>query len=220
MVQIRAKRRAAQRAHTALGSPRRGCAGVTSSARAEPEDGPHGHRRSVEGPFVRTSGRPKKEARATSPGRPQDLRPGGRGRRRRPDRRRGRVLHPAGAVGLRQDDPAAAHRRLRAPRGGQDRARRPRRHVAASVPARHQHRVPGLRALPPHVSSREHRVRAAGQGRRKAGAREARRARARDGPLERPWSEAPEPALRRPAPAGRPCARGGQRRRSASRSST
>ena len=58
------------------------------------------------------------------PGRPrQALRRLHRRRRRRPRRRPRRVLHAARAVGLGQDDDAAAHRRLRAARRGPRRAR-------------------------------------------------------------------------------------------------
>ena len=63
---------------------------------------------------------------------------------------RRRVLHDARPVGLRQDDHAAADRRLRAARRGRDPARR-RRHVAhAAAQAARQHGLPELRAVPAH----------------------------------------------------------------------
>ena len=60
---------------------------------------------------------------------------------------------------------------------------RPRRHRAAAVRARREHRLPGLRALPAHDRGRERRLRAADQARRGASAR-ARRRGARDGQLD------------------------------------
>ena len=66
-----------------------------------------------------------------------------------------RVLHAARPVGLRQDDDAADDRRLRGADRGHDLPRRARRHRAAALQARRQHRLPELRALPaPHRSSR------------------------------------------------------------------
>ena len=80
---------------------------------------------------------------------------------RRPGDPAGRVLHAARAVGLRQDDDAAADRRLRAPRRGAHPARRRRRVPHAAAQAPRQHGVPVLRAVPAPHRRREHRLRAA-----------------------------------------------------------
>ena len=56
----------------------------------------------------------------------------------------------------------------------------PRRHAAAAVRPRRQHRVPGLRALPAHERRPEHRVRPAGAAGPESRAQPARRRGARD----------------------------------------
>ena len=96
-----------------------------------------------------------------------------------------RVLHPARAERLRQDDDAADGRRLRAAgRGGdQDRGRRRRRAAAAQAPD--QHRLPELRPLPPPQRRGQRRLRPEAQegaeggdrppGQRRAGAGRPRR---------------------------------------------
>ena len=76
---------------------------------------------------------------------------GGRSRPRDPPRR---VLHPARALRLRQDDHAADDRRLRGARRGLGRACRTRRQRPAPVRPRGQHRVPGLRPVPAHDRGR------------------------------------------------------------------
>ena len=70
----------------------------------------------------------------------------------RPLDRRRRVLLAARPVGLRQDDDAAADRRVRAADVGRDPARRRRHRAHAAAQAAGQHGVPELRAVPaPHV---------------------------------------------------------------------
>ena len=90
----------------------------------------------------------------------------------------GRVLHDARAVGLGQDDHAAADRRLRAARRGP--VELAGRDVTDVPPydARRQHRLPGLRALPAHDRRRERRL-------RPDGARACRAASARPGSRRR-----------------------------------
>ena len=138
---------------------------------------------------------------------PEDLRRRGRGRPPRSRDRARRVLHAARAVGLGQDDDAAADRRLRAAGRRPDLARRRGRGAQAAVRARRQHRLPGLRALPTHDRVRERRVRPAGERREARGAKPRRRGGAGDGAargLRRPQAR---PALGRPAPARRARAR-------------
>ena len=104
----------------------------------------------------------------------QDVR---RRRRRRLDRPRDparRVLHDARPVGLRQDDDAAPHRRLRAPDSGQILLGGVDVAPTAAVRARRQHRLPGLRALPAHDRRGERRVRPEGEARPQGRAASAR----------------------------------------------
>ena len=69
-------------------------------------------------------------------------------RRRRPRDPGRRVRDAARAVGLRQDDAAAGHRRLRAPERGAHRDRRARRHARGAAPAAGQHGLPARDAVP------------------------------------------------------------------------
>ena len=71
---------------------------------------------------------------------------------------RRRVLLPARALGLRQDDDAAHDRRPRAADLGPDLPRRRGRHLQARLAARHRLRVPAVRALPAHERAPEHRL--------------------------------------------------------------
>ena len=61
--------------------------------------------------------------------------------------RQGEFFSHARPVGLRQDDDAAADRRLRAADGGRDQARRRGRRARAALQAQRQHGVPVLRAV-------------------------------------------------------------------------
>ena len=74
---------------------------------------------------------------------------------------RGRVLHPARPVGLRQDDDAADDRRLRGADRGRGPDRRRRRRRAAAAQAADQHRLSELRAVSPPERRRERRLRPA-----------------------------------------------------------
>ncbi len=120
----------------------------------------------------------------------------------------GRVLLDARTVGLRQDDHAPDDRRLRDPHRGRDPARRQGRVAGASAQAQRQHRVPALRAVPPHDGVGQRRLRTAqpeeGQGR----GQEARRRAARDRAPHRLRQAQARPALRRSAAArgAGPCA--------------
>ena len=82
-------------------------------------------------------------------------------RRRRlgPGDRARRVLRHARPLGLRQDHDAADDRRLRGPDLGPGAARRRGRHRAAALPARRQHGLPVLRALPAPDGREERRLR-------------------------------------------------------------
>ena len=138
-----------------------------------------------------------------------------------------RIVHqPARSVGLRQDDHAPDDRRLRAADRGRDPPRRPADRRRAAVQAQRQHRLPALRALPPHGRRPERRLRAAPEeGRQGGGAatgepgprarpprrlraaanlgavrRPAAARRARPGPREPPDRPAPRRAARRARP--------------------
>ena len=74
---------------------------------------------------------------------------------------RRRVLLPARAFRLRQDDDAAHDRRAGAADVRPDPARRRGRDLQARLGARHRLRVPALRALPAHERAPEHRLSAA-----------------------------------------------------------
>ena len=102
--------------------------------------------------------------------------------RHRPGHRAGRVLRPARALGLGQDDDAAHPRR---PRGGERRPRadgRRRRHHDRARRARRGDGVPELRALSAHDGRAEHRLPA------EDGRHAARRDRPRRSPAPRPRS--------------------------------
>ena len=73
----------------------------------------------------------------------------------------GRVLLAARSLGLRQDHLASSHRRVRAADRGQRRSRRRRRLRRAALPARGEHRLPAVRAVPSPERVRQRRVRAA-----------------------------------------------------------
>ena len=94
-------------------------------------------------------------------------------RRRRTGRlrhRAGRVLLPARAVRLRQDDAAQDDRRVRAADARPGHARGRRRLAGAAVPAQRQHGVPAVRAVPAHDDRRQRGLRPAGEeGRRRRG---------------------------------------------------
>ena len=129
-----------------------------------------------------------------------------------------RVLLPARALRLREDDHAAADRRLRAAHRGPDPARRDRRVRRPAAQAQRQHGVPELRAVPVPVACsttwRSGCATAAAQG----GDQPAGGRGARPGPADRLRQAPPRPAVRRPAAAGRagPGA-GAQPRRAAAR---
>ena len=127
-----------------------------------------------------------------------------RGRRRVTRHRRRRVLLAARPVGLGQDDDAADDRGLRAADDGRDPARRRRCHRPTPVRPRREHRVPGLRAVPAHDGRAERRVRrCASGGSRSPSARARAEAALATVRLDRVRGPQAEPALRRPAPAGR-----------------
>src|SRR6266404_4636836 len=139
--------------------------------------------------------------------RPQGLRRDGGHGRRRPRDRRGRAADAARALGLRQDDHAQRHRRLRRAR---HRARAHRRcggDRQARLAAWARHRLPVLRAVSAHERCRQRRLRSARARGRPGGGRRSRargpRARSAAG-RRRP---APRAALRRPAAARGPGAR-------------
>ncbi len=140
----------------------------------------------------------------------QALRRRRRGRRRRSRRARRRVLLDARSVGLGQDDDAADDRRLRdaderprpAPRRG--------RHEDAAVRPRREHGLPGLRPVPAHDRRRQRRLRPDGPQGPEARARHARHRGAAHGPPARVRGAQAEPAVGRPAPAGRARPRAGQ----------
>ena len=71
----------------------------------------------------------------------------------------GRVPLAPRPVGLRQDDDASAHRRLRAAGRGRGPDRRRGRRAAPALQARREHRLPVLRALPAPDRGRERRLR-------------------------------------------------------------
>ena len=77
----------------------------------------------------------------------------------------------------------------------------------AAVPARRQHGVPGLRALPAHDGRRQRRLRPHGAPGREGRAEGPGRRGARDGAPARLREAKARPALGRPAPAGRARAR-------------
>ncbi|CAA9230321.1 MAG: Ferric iron ABC transporter, ATP-binding protein, partial [uncultured Blastococcus sp.] len=119
--------------------------------------------------------------------------------------RSGWELHRAARpLRVRQDDAAAAHRRLRRPRFRHDRPGRPHRGRRRSQRGRPQSRdrlrAPGGRAVPASHRGGQHqlRVAAAAAERRWQGARAARPG----GSGRRPGGPVPAPALRRPAAAG------------------
>ena len=74
----------------------------------------------------------------------------------------GRVRLAARPERLRQDDGAAARRRLRPSRRRPHRGRRQRPDAGAAQPARHGHGLPGLQPVPEHDGGAERRVRAPG----------------------------------------------------------
>ena len=77
------------------------------------------------------------------------------------------------------------------------------RHDGAAVRPRREHGLPGLRAVPPHDGRRQRRVRADGPQGRQGRARHPRHRGAPDGPARGVRGAQAEPALGRPAPAGR-----------------
>ena len=90
------------------------------------------------------------------------------------------------------------------PTAGPDPAPRPRRDRGAAVRARRQHGLPGLRALPAHDRRRERRLRADGpEGATRRNGPRASTTRSRMVRLDGYEARKPEPALGRPATAGR-----------------
>ena len=98
--------------------------------------------------------------RIDSTGPHQAFRAAGGRQRRELLHRGGRVVHPPRPVGLRQDDAAAADRRLLRAGRRRDPLRRPHGQRRAAARARHRHGVPELRALAAHDGVRERRLRA------------------------------------------------------------
>ena len=132
-------------------------------------------------------------------------RPRRQGRRAgRPPDRRGRVLLAAGPLGLRQDHHPADDRRLRGADQRPDPPPRPRHGRRPAVPARRQHGLPAVRALPPHGRLRERGLRAAAQEGRQGRDQAAGGRGAGPGRAGGPGEAQAAPAVRRPAAAGRP----------------
>ena len=116
----------------------------------------------------------------------------------------GELVTVLGPERLGQDHAAHADRRARRPVRRADRDRRPRRHLAAGGAAQRRAGVPELRAVPAHVGRRQHRL-SAERARPRPAPRSSAGSRTRSG-----WSACrassarqPEPALGRPAAAGR-----------------
>ena len=116
---------------------------------------------------------------------------------------RGEFFSMLGPVRLRQDHDPAHDRRVRAALRGRDPPRGQRRLARPALQAQRQHRLPAVRAVPAHVGLGQRRVRAeVAEGRRRRDQAPRRRA-ARDRPPLRLRAPQAEPALRRPAAAGR-----------------
>ena len=140
-------------------------------------------------------------------GRQQAVRRRHRGRRRRSRGPRRRVLLAARAVRFGQDHVPPADRGLRDADRGPCAAARRGRQPEGTVPARREHGVPGLRAVPAHVGRRQRRVRDDGEARAEVRTTRARRRSVGSRPARRDGEASSVGALRRPAPARRPRAR-------------
>ena len=149
-------------------------------------------------PLCRDAGDPPHGSEQALPGRPC-----GRPRlARHPD---GRVLLDARAERLRQDHDPPDDRRVRAPHGRPDRAARTRRHDGPSGQAAGQHGLPELRPVPPPRRRRKHRLRAPAEERRQGPDQAPGLRGPGPGPSRRLRQAKAEPALGRPAAAGRAC---------------